>query len=176
MSISHHSYPQRNGEMRLTLETQEQTTTPRTQAMQVVAGTPSPFHTRGESRFQVRGVTFLHHQPPTPGGARSQGRGQTLSPIPAPSWRTWRQSILGLTPVAGEQLQGSRESGANSAPKAALHASRPPCPRRAGSSEGTRGLDLPAQQRPSSFQGCLVTLQKWVPLTYTTALRTVSAG
>lgn len=88
MSISHHSYPQGNGEMRLTLETQEQMTTPRAQAMQAVAGTPSPFHTRGESGFQVRGVTFLHHQAPTPGGARSHGRGQTLSPIPAPSWRT----------------------------------------------------------------------------------------
>lgn len=45
MSISHHSYPQGNGEMRLTLETQEQMTTPRAQAMQAVAGTPSPFHT-----------------------------------------------------------------------------------------------------------------------------------
>lgn len=163
--------------MRLTLETQEQTTTPRTQAMQVVAGTPSPFHTRGESRFQVRGVTFLHHQPPTPGGARSQGRGQTLSPIPAPSWRTWLQSILGLTPVGGEQLQGSRESGANTALPRRLFT--PPVRRvPAGQAvpRGQGGLDLPAQQRPSSFQGCLVTLQKLVPLTYTTAVRTVSAG
>lgn len=43
----------------------------------------------------------------------------------------------------------------------------------AGSSEGTRGREL---QRPGCFQGCLATLQRWIPLTYTTALRTLSAG
>lgn len=117
--------------------------------------------------------------PPTPHPRWSQEPGQGADPQSHPG------SVLeDMAPEhPGPHASGGRAAAGqpgvwskHSAPKAALHASRPPCPRRAGSSKGTRGLDLPAQQRPSSFQGCLVTLQKWVPLTYTTALRTVSAG
>ena len=58
--------------------------------------------------------------------------------------------VSGRTAAAGQQGVWSKHG----APEAALHASGLPCPCRAGSSEGTSGLDLPAQQRPGSFQGC----------------------